>query len=90
MRLFQPLHHSISLSVGRLVCPSFPFLAFASSFCIVAPTQPHATDAVVYTALFKDNERKADYVQLHIPNFKSVGHREVHHFAAKFCINAIF
>ena len=42
----------VGWSVGRSVEPAFGFLAFASGFCISAPAQSPATDAVIYTALF--------------------------------------
>ena len=41
---------SVRWSVGRLVGPVFAFLAFASSFHMIAPAQPWATDAVMYRA----------------------------------------
>ena len=43
---------SVGWSVGRLVGPTFAFSAFLRSFRITAFAQLHATDAVVYTALF--------------------------------------
>ena len=45
---------SVCRSVGLSVCwsvgPAFAFWHFASSFCITAPAQLHATDAVMCTA----------------------------------------
>ena len=54
--LRDSISNCVGPSVGRSVCLSvgaaFPFSAFCKRFCITAPAQSQATDAVVYTALF--------------------------------------
>ena len=47
MRRFSTLSN-----YSALVCPAFTFWRFASGFCIAAPAQLQATDAVMYMALF--------------------------------------
>ena len=51
MRLYKSLCLSVCRSIHRSVGHALAFFAFLNSSHVTAPAQPHATDAVVYTAL---------------------------------------
>ena len=73
-----PVRWSVCWMVRLSFCILFAFLIFYERFCIIAPAQPHVTDAVVYTALFQTNWTwfglsEFDFLMGHVTYY--LGHR---------------